>query len=55
MSTTPHMPTRSRNRTEPPTTRPTSFALAHAQRTFDPFNTAECPQMFADRWAADEE
>ncbi len=44
------MTTRARNRTR--TTRPGSFALTHAQRTFDPFNTEDCPQLFADKWTA---
>ena len=55
MSTTPHMDTRAPNRTtEPPTPGTPSFALANAQRTFDPFNTADCPKMFADKWTTDE-
>jgi hypothetical protein len=55
MSSTPQMNTRPPNRTETGTTRPTSFALANAQRTFDPFNTEDCPQMFADKWTAEAE
>ena len=56
MSSTPHMTTPAPTRTtDTPTTTPPSFALANAQRTFDPFNTEDCPQMFADKWAADEE
>lgn len=27
-----------------------TFTTADAPRTFDPFNTRSCPQMFADKW-----
>jgi hypothetical protein len=29
--------------------------LRNAPRTFDPHNTRDCPQLFADKWTADEE
>lgn len=35
-----------------PTTEPTeSFTASNAPRTFDPFNTRDCPAHFEDRWA----
>lgn len=27
-----------------------SFTTSNAPRTFDPFNTRDCPGMFADKW-----
>lgn len=27
------------------------FTTGNAPRTFDPFNTRDCPGMFADKWA----
>ena len=27
--------------------------MRHAQRTFDPFNTEDTPQMFEDKWAGE--
>jgi len=26
------------------------FTAADAPRTFDPFNTRDCPKLFADKW-----
>ena len=31
-------------------TTPESFTSNDAPRTFDPFNTRNCPKMFADKW-----
>lgn len=28
------------------------FLTENAPRTFDPFNTNPCPEMFADKWQA---
>jgi hypothetical protein len=49
MSTRPHT-------TADPEPRPTaetaeSFTVSNAPRTFDPFNTSDCPAHFGDRWA----
>jgi hypothetical protein len=30
-----------------------SFALRYAKRSFEPYNTHPCPEMFADKWATD--
>lgn len=46
MSTTP---TQSTTGPEFPTT-PEQFTIENAPRTFDPFNTNDCPGMFEDRW-----
>jgi hypothetical protein len=48
MSTQPHT-------TADPDPRPTaetveSFTATNAPRTFDPFNTRDCPNPFEDRW-----
>ena len=46
MSTTPTQST-----TGPEFTTTTElFTTANAPRTFDPFNTNDCPGMFNDRW-----
>jgi hypothetical protein len=47
MSTRPHT-------TTDPEPRPNTdeqFTAKNAPRTFDPFNTRECPDSFDDRWA----
>ncbi len=30
-----------------------SFALRYAKRSFEPYNTRPCPEMFEDKWATD--
>lgn len=48
MTTTPRQTTS----TVRPTDQHRSVALANASLTFDPFNTADCPRMFSDKWQA---
>ena len=42
-------PTPTPTRPEPQTIQD-QFTIGNAPRTFDPFNTHDCPGMFADKW-----
>lgn len=55
MSTHPHQTQTTRPATPAtPDAGARSFALANAKRSFDPFNTRDTPEMFEDRWVAED-
>lgn len=52
MSIGPSLSTADPATTPTPSQESESFALRVAKRSFEPFNTNPCPQMFADKWRA---
>ena len=47
-----HPPT---NAADPEFSTTRQFQTQNAPRTFDPFNTNPCPEMFADKWQTADE